>query len=99
LAAKWGFFLNDHCLEVDLFKAGRHKSMSDVIAELTQNGAAKKRAGDWSAKPASMDADQFVRDIIAIGKGRYAQRLASIITKDICPNYIRDAITYVAERC
>ncbi len=84
LAVKRGFFVNGHCLEVDLFKAGRHKSMCGVIAELTENGAAKKRAGDWSAKPACIDADQFLRDITAIGKGRFAQRLASIITKDIC---------------
>ena len=73
--------------------------MCGVIAELTENGAAKKRAGEWSAKPGSLDADQFVKDITVIGKGRFAQRLASIITKDICPNYIRNAITYVAERC
>jgi len=99
LALKRGLFLNDHCLEVDLFKAGRHKSMCSVIVELTENGAAKKRAGEWSAKPGSLDADQFVKDITVIGKGRFAQRLASIITKDICPNYIRNAITYVAERC
>jgi putative ATP-dependent endonuclease of OLD family len=98
-ALKRGLFLNDHCLEVDLFKAGRHKSMCGAIAELTENGAAKKRAGDWAAKPASIDAGQFIKDITAIGKGRFAQRLASIITEDICPNYIRDAITYVAARC
>jgi len=52
-----------------------------------------------AAKPATVDAERLVKDITAIGKGRYAQRLACIIQKDICPPYIKDAIEYVAKRC
>jgi putative ATP-dependent endonuclease of OLD family len=99
LAQKRGLFLNDHCLEVDLFKVGRHKSMCRTIEELSDNGAAKTRAKEWAAKPATLDAERLVKDITAIGKGRYAQRLACIIKKDLCPPYIKDAIEYVAKLC
>jgi len=46
-----------------------------------------------------MDPEQLLKDISAIGKGRFAQRLAARISKNICPEYIKDAISYVAERC
>jgi putative ATP-dependent endonuclease of OLD family len=99
LAAERGVFLNDHCLEVDLFKAGHHKSMCRTIEELSDSGAAKARAKAWSKDPSTLDADRLVKDITAIGKGRFAQRLASVIDKDICPAYIKDAIEYVAKGC
>ena len=99
LAKNRGLFLNEHCLEVDLFKVGRHKSMCRTIEELSTNGAAKARAKEWAGKPESLDASRLVKDITAIGKGRYAQRLAGNIKKDICPQYIKHAIEYVAERC
>ena len=53
----------------------------------------------WAATPASLDAIRFLKDITAIGKGRFAQRLAGTLTKDICPPYIKEAIEYVAKRC
>lgn len=99
LARKRGLFLNEHCLEVDLFKAGLHKKMCKVIEVLTTNGAAKTRAQQWAVSPESIDVVRFLKDITAIGKGRYAQRLAGTLTKDICPPYIKEAIEYVAKKC
>ena len=43
--------------------------------------------------------EQMLQDIEAIGKGRFAQRLASRLKGDICPQYIRDAITFIADKC
>ena len=94
-----GIFLNEYTFEVDLFRCGRHKSLCTTLSELTTNGAAKKRAGSWKEDPDSLDPDQMLKDIDAIAKGRFAQRLASRLKGDICPEYIRDAITFLAAKC
>ena len=73
--------------------------MCDVIVELTENGAARQRAVEWKKKPDSLDPDQFIKDIEAIGKGRFAQRLATCLKPKACPDYIREAVTYVADQC
>jgi putative ATP-dependent endonuclease of OLD family len=94
-----GFFIGDYTFEVDLFRCGRHKSMCNTLIELSDSNAAKKRAALWLEKPREMEPEQLLKDINAIGKGRFAQRLATRISKNICPQYMKDAISYVAERC
>jgi putative ATP-dependent endonuclease of OLD family len=98
-ANDFGLFLNDYTFEVDLFKSGRHNSICNTIVELTENGAAEQRASAWQKKPDSLDAEQMLKDVEAIGKGRFAQRLASRLKKDICPKYIRDAVKFLADKC
>ncbi len=98
-ANDFGLFLNDHTFEVDLFKSGRHHSICDTIVELTDNGSAEKRALAWQKKPDSLDAEQLLKDIEAIAKGRFAQRLASRFKKNICPQYIRAAVKFLADKC
>lgn len=99
LAKENGLFLNEDTLETDLFRAGQSDSMCDVIVELTENGAARQRAVEWKKKPDSLDPDQFIKDIEAIGKGRFAQRLATCLKPKACPDYIREAVKYVADQC
>jgi putative ATP-dependent endonuclease of the OLD family len=94
-----GLFIGDHTFEVDLFRCGRRKSMCKTLVELSDNKAAKKRAALWLKRPAEMKPAQLLKDINAIGKGRFAQRLATRISKNICPPYVREAIGYVAKRC
>jgi putative ATP-dependent endonuclease of the OLD family len=94
-----GLFVGDHTFEVDLFRCGRHKSICKTLMELSDNKAAKKRAALWLKKLAEMEPDQLLKAINAIGKGRFAQRLATRISKNICPPYVREAIAYVAQRC
>jgi putative ATP-dependent endonuclease of OLD family len=94
-----GLFLNDDTLEVDLFRAGQHEVMCDTIAELTSNGAAKLRAESLKMTPGSLNSDQLIKDIEGIGKGRFAQRLATRLKQNACPTYITEAIKYVADRC
>jgi putative ATP-dependent endonuclease of the OLD family len=94
-ASSLGIFLNDHTLEIDLFQSGQHHVMCDTLAELTTNGAARNRGEQWSQAPNSLDPARFIKDINEVGKGRYAQRLASRITEDSCPNYIDSAIRHV----
>lgn len=98
LAKNYGLFVGDHTFEIDLFKAGRHKSMCATLAELTQSGAARKRADEWKEHPDAADVDRLLRDIEAIGKGRFAQRLATRINHDKCPDYVREAIYYIRDQ-
>jgi putative ATP-dependent endonuclease of the OLD family len=97
-AETFGILVNEYTLEVDLFRSGAHEVMSLVLGELTANGAAKARALHWQQHPDQLDAPQFLKDITEVGKGRYAQRLASQLTGEAYPGYIQRAIEYVAAR-
>ncbi len=103
LANDNGLFVGDHTLEVDLFRSGRPVGTCTAIEQLTNNGAAKARAVGWRGKTTTLDPKRFLADIEEIGKGRYAQRLSTIITantkSNVCPKYISSAIKYVADRC
>jgi putative ATP-dependent endonuclease of OLD family len=99
VAATTGIFMNDHTLEVDLFKCGQHKSMGRTLIELAESKPAGTRAAGWAKIPATLDAPTFLSDIKAIGKGRFAQRLATGLAGSPCPAYIKDALTYVATHC
>ena len=96
---KHGLFLNDYTFEVDLFKCGQYRSICQTIIETSDNGAAKERARRWNDSPENLDIEQFLKDINEIGKGRFAQRLATRITDLSCPLYIMEALQYVFEHC
>ena len=98
-ASAKGLFLNDYTLEVDLFKCGRHKSMGRTLVELAGSKPAVTRAQGWMKDPTTIDIPGFLNDIKAIGKGRFAQRLATNMTGSACPAYIREAFAYVTALC
>lgn len=98
LAPKHGVFLNQFTFEVDLFKTGAEGEFFEAISGLTSNKKMKSRFDALSQAPDSLDPVQFLKDIDSIGKGRVAQRLASIITAkeiDVCPTYIEDALKFL----
>ena len=99
VASAAGFFLNDYTLEVDLFRCGRHQSMCRTLTNLAESKVARVRAEGWSKAPATLDAPTLLSDITAIGKGRFAQRLATIMKGTLCPVYIKEALAYVSARC
>jgi putative ATP-dependent endonuclease of OLD family len=93
-----GIFLNDYTFEVDLFKEGTEGEFAQAMKELTGNKAMHKRFEELSKDPAKFDPKQFLKDIDSVGKGRFAQRLASLLTKrgdDVCPQYIKAALDYL----
>lgn len=98
-ALQRGIFLNRGTLETELFTSGLHTSMCTTLIELSQNQAIHRRAGEWQANPDAVDRPRLLKDIETIGKGRFAQRLAANIRETACPPYIREALTYVTERC
>jgi putative ATP-dependent endonuclease of OLD family len=66
------------------------------------NKRMKERMRRWASNIDDLDVELFIRDIDSVGKGRFAQRLASIIlgsgTKK-CPGYVRNSVKFVAEKC
>ncbi|MDO8629062.1 MAG: hypothetical protein Q7R41_01095, partial [Phycisphaerales bacterium] len=88
-----------HTCEVDLFGSGAHEEIGDTLVELAPSNAARMRAQGWRANPATLDPLQFLKDITAISKGRFAQRLSIRIVAGHCPAYVTNAIQYVRARC
>lgn len=98
IAEDYGIFLNDCTLEVDLFNAGFNEP---IIATLREGEFGAKRNGyidDWEKDPTKLEEKKFLSLIETIGKGRFAQRLASRMGNLAPPAYIRDAVNYVADR-
>lgn len=97
--AAYGVFTNDVTLEVDLF---RDEDFTNAIIETLRERSwhAQRSAwiDDWEADPGFLDIENYLKMIEAIGKGRFAQRLASRIEAVQPPAYIANAIAYVVAR-
>ena len=96
-----GVFMNNFTFEVDLFKAGTEDAFAEAIKQLTDNKKMHKRFDDLATNPDTLDPKQFLKDIESLGKGRVAQRLASIFLAkgaDVCPPYIKSALDYMKTR-
>jgi putative ATP-dependent endonuclease of OLD family len=94
----FGVFLNEFTFEVDLFKAGAEPEFAQAITALTSNAKMHSRFKKLAANPATLEPKQFIKDIDSVGKGRVAQRLASIFLErksNVCPPYIKAALDYM----
>jgi putative ATP-dependent endonuclease of the OLD family len=98
LAEEQGVFLNEFTFEIDLFKAGAEEEFAETVKGLTENKKMHKRFEALVDDPGTLDPKQFLKDIDSLGKGRIAQRLASVLLAgevDICPPYIAAALDYM----
>jgi putative ATP-dependent endonuclease of OLD family len=102
IAPSAGIFMNNHTFELDLFRAGLAGEFVKAMKILGVNKRMKERMRRWASNIDDLDVELFIRDIDSVGKGRFAQRLASIIlgsgTKK-CPGYVRNSVKFVAEKC
>lgn len=101
MASEAGVFMNEHTFEVDLFKCGLQASFEAAMRDVGVSAPMKERMRAWAAAD-QMDAEGFLRDIDAVGKGRFAQRLASIIAETgetASPQYILTGLLHVAKKC
>jgi putative ATP-dependent endonuclease of OLD family len=102
-AASCGVFLGTSTFEIDLLRSGRAKSMASALHQLAPGPTAKLRATAWgkSTKVKSEEEDRFLKDIEAIGKGRYAQRLAATMKKTAKgpqgPSYVMDSLAFLTK--
>lgn len=104
LAPKHGLFLGTSTFEVDLLRAARGAPMCEALIALATTKAAKGRAERWfeAKRVEQKDEHQFLSDIESIGKGRFAQRLASALSPKESgpqgPAYVVDALKYLAKQ-
>ncbi len=99
MARERGLFVGEHTCEIDLFRSGLHDEISQTLFDLAPGDAVRTRAQQWQAEPDSVDPARLMKDITAIGKGRFAQHLSTQITAGVWPDYIGEAVTYVRNRC
>ena len=102
MAPDYGVFMNSHTLEVDLFKSGLEDAFAEAMESVGTNTSMRERMKGWAADTTSLNVRQFLKDIESVGKGRFAQRLASVIVDSgvkVCPEYIANGVKYVADAC
>jgi putative ATP-dependent endonuclease of OLD family len=104
---KYGIFLNNSTLEIELYESGCIYSMNAAMQALCDVAAARVRFqtladNDKKGKSPNQldDPKRFLDDIEYVGKGRFAQRLCAEIfridpKRDVCPPYILKAIKHV----
>jgi len=95
---EFGIFTNYHTLEVDLFEYGPRDEIIETLKEYGFGPKRQARIEAWELDPATMNTKQYLAMIEAIGKGRFAQRLASRLIDSVPLNYIKNAIDFVADR-
>ena len=93
-----GIFINSNTLEPELFASGLARQMGRILrSELPLRQATRDRVDGWVADPATLDVDRLIGLIERVGKGRFAQRLASSATARRCPTYIRSALEWIRD--
>jgi putative ATP-dependent endonuclease of OLD family len=97
-AEQHGIFVNSCTLEPELFASGFARRMGQVLkSELQLRRARRDQIDGWVADPTSVDVDRLLDLIERVGKGRFAQRLASGATERRCPPYIRTALERIRD--
>lgn len=92
----YGVFTNIDTLEVDLFEDGDFRA--PILATLRDENLSEERTSwvdDWEDDPDTLHIGNYLKLIEAVGKGRFAQRLASRIAGLEPPRYIQSAIEFV----
>jgi putative ATP-dependent endonuclease of OLD family len=95
----FGVFSNLDTLEVDLFESERFRPF--IVETLREGPFGTERKGwidAWEADPKKLDRNKFLSLVDSVGKGRFAQRLATQVGKLEPLKYIADAINFVADR-
>lgn len=102
IAPKYGVCMNGHTFEVAMFNSGLHEAFAKTMDSLGGSAPARDRMKRWAKTPKALEVELFLKDIENVGKGRFAQRLASVIADaelTACPEYILDGVKYVASKC
>jgi putative ATP-dependent endonuclease of OLD family len=95
---EYGIFSNLHTLEVDLFQSDFRPAVIATLREAGLSAERKEWLQSWEADPETVDAEKLLALIEDVGKGRFAQRLATKVRDLDPPDYIERAIRYVADR-
>ena len=94
-----GVFTNVNTLEIDVFRDEAFtEAVIDTLREQRLSEERQAWVDQWEADPETLDSSNYLKLVEAVGKGRFAQRLASRIQGLEPPAYIAGAITFVVER-
>lgn len=94
---KFGIFVNSNTLETELFKGDYAQPMIDSLREHNFSEARLALLDTWEANHSTVDVEILLKMIEQMGKGRFAQRLASRSEGKLVPDYIADAIAHVID--
>ena len=97
---KFGVFVGNHTLEVDLFDNSHGMELIDSLQELglsVTRAQALEKLAERDTELSKGEADLLLRTIERFGKGRVAQRLANRVDFQKFPSYITDGIHRITE--
>lgn len=92
---EFGIFVNDSTLETEMFGGDYAAAMIGTLREYKFGAERVALLDAWEAKPADVDGEILIKMIEQMGKGRFAQRLASRVSGLNVPHYIANAINHV----
>lgn len=95
---EFGVFSNASTLEIELFEG---EFIDPIIETLREGVFGPERRGwidAWESDPSTLDNEKYLSLVEAIGKGRFAQRLATRVADLDPPAYIEAAVKFVADR-
>jgi putative ATP-dependent endonuclease of OLD family len=102
LLTGFGIFVGNNTLELDLCDENYGDEILLTIKELGAGKARQeklKRALENIGAENDLEKNAYILNSIeSIGKGRFAQRLSSKLTKDRIPTYIRSAIGHITKQ-
>ncbi len=99
--SRFGIYIGEHTLEIDLASSGNKEEMLNAFREL---GAGETRIKIFKAALfnnkclSEEDISEIARLIEVFGKGRYAQRLVPKLKPSGVPQYIKGAIEHIVAR-
>lgn len=98
-ADQYGVFTNRDTLETDLFTEERFRpAILETLREAKFGKSRNELIDAWEKKPDDIDENKYISFIEAIGKGRFAQRLAARLEGVMPPSYIKKGINFVVKR-
>ena len=93
-----GIFVNGSTLEVELFGSGLEEEIQSALQkELSMSQTTLDGLQEWVDDPDEVDAEDLLKLIERVGKGRFAQRLAAEVSEDNCPDYIRRGLERIRD--
>ncbi len=91
----FGIFVNTDTLETELFDGDYAQEMIETLREHGFSQARMNLLGEWEEDPGTVDRKILLKMIEQMGKGRFAQRLATRVPGNPVPDYISKAINHV----
>jgi putative ATP-dependent endonuclease of OLD family len=91
----FGIFVNTDTLETELFNGDYAQQMIETLRDHAFGKARMQMLDEWEEDPDTVDHKVLLKMIEQIGKGRFAQRLASRVPGNPVPGYISKAIDHV----